>query len=269
MSNLQPASLKSALILSQISLVLMIATSLIGLFVPGMYTNGSDWGRATFLGNDLVNLCIFTPLLIIALFLFNWGTDMGRLFWLGMQALITYDFIYYPLGVAYNKFFLLYAATLGVSLYSFLFGIHGMDLTRYNKMVPHRRTRMIAAVLMFVFAAAFAFMWIGRWIIFVISGEEPMEGIAMISTFDLITLMVPMILSAIWLLKGEGRGYVFSVAVTMTCGLYSLILMAYTPFALKLELADAWAMLPLWIFLFVLGTSAAAVLLLGRIVRQS
>jgi len=60
------SSLKSAIVLSQISLVLMMAVSVIGLFVPDMYTKGTTWARATFLGNDLVNLCIYTPLILLS-----------------------------------------------------------------------------------------------------------------------------------------------------------------------------------------------------------
>ena len=82
------SSLKSAIILSQISLVLMIVVSVIGLFTPGMYAKDSTWAKATFLGNDLVNLCIFTPLLFIAIVLYKRGTYKGKLFWLGMQALM-------------------------------------------------------------------------------------------------------------------------------------------------------------------------------------
>jgi Flp pilus assembly pilin Flp len=50
----------------------------------------------------------------------------------------------------------------------------------------------------------------------------------------------------------------------LICGFYSLILIAYTPFALKANLPDAWTMLPLWIFTAVLGLSPAFILLISK-----
>jgi hypothetical protein len=252
------------MILSGISLVLMLIQSALGLFMPGMYAKDTTWGRAVFLGNDLVNLFLFTPLLIIALILLKRGTDKGRLFWLGIQALITYDYIYYPLGVVYNNYFLLYVSILGVSLYSFVFGILSFDLSKYQKYIPGKRVKITASVLMLAFALVFVFLWIGRWIMFLVTGKLDMEGVSMISTFDLLTLAVPLVLSTIWLLKGEGRGYVLAIVLGLVCGFYTFILMAYTPTALKANLPDAWTMLPLWIFTAILGLSLAILLLASK-----
>ncbi|HEX2966564.1 MAG TPA: hypothetical protein VHO84_12310 [Syntrophorhabdaceae bacterium] len=257
-------SLRGPMILSRISLLLMFVESIIGLFLPGTYARDNTWGRAVFLGNDLVNLCLFTPLLIIALILLKRGTDKGKVFWLGIQALITYDYIYYPLAVAYNDYFLLYVVILGVSLYSFIFGINSLDLSSYRKYIPAKRVKVAASILLLAFAAVFVFLWIGRYISFLMTGKLDMDGVSMISTFDLITLAVPLVLSAIWLLKGEGRGYVLSIVMGLICGLYSFILIAYTPYALKANLSDAWTMLPFWIFTAVLGLAPALILLMSK-----
>jgi hypothetical protein len=92
--------LRAPTILSGISLLLMILQSATGLFMPGMYARDTVWARAVFLGNDIVNLFLFAPLLTLALVALKRGTDKGKVFWLGVQAPITYDYIYYPLGVA-------------------------------------------------------------------------------------------------------------------------------------------------------------------------
>ena len=99
---------------------------------------------------------------------------------------------------------------------------------------------------------------------FLMTGKLDMEGVSMISTFDLITLAVPLVLSAIWLYQGEGRGYVLSIVMGLVCGFYSFILMAYTPYALKANLTDAWTMLPFWMFTACLGLSPAFILLVSK-----
>lgn len=93
-------SLNTALILSKICVPLMIIQSVVGLCVPGTYAKDGAWGRAVWLGNDVVNLVLFVPLLSIAIVLAKRGTDKGKIFWLGIQALVTYDYMYCPLAVA-------------------------------------------------------------------------------------------------------------------------------------------------------------------------
>jgi hypothetical protein len=256
--------LRAPTILSEISLLLMVLQSATGLFMPGMYAKDTVWARAVFLGNDLVNLFLFTPLLITALVLLKRGTDKGKVFWLGVQALITYDYVYYPLGVVYSNYFLLYVLVLGVSLYSFIFGILGLGVARYHSFLPGKHARTSASILLLAFALVFVFLWIGRWIMFLMTGRLDMEGVSIISTFDLVTLAVPSVLSALWLLKGEARGYVLGIVMGLVCGFYSFILMAYTPYALKANLSDAWTMFPFWVFGAVLGLSPALILLTSK-----
>jgi len=270
MSTVQPnirkntTGLNTAIILSALCIPLMILQSTIGLTFPGSYAKDGAWGRAVWLGNDVVNLFIFTPLLLIAILLYKRGSAKGILFWLGVQALITYDYLYYPLAVAYDTYFLLYVAILGISFYSFLFGITGMDISEYEKYIPGKKSTVIASGLMLTFALILGLMWTGLWVYFIFTGEEKQKGLAMISTFDFILIITPMVLSAFWLLKGQSRGYVLSTIMTLICGFYCLILMAFTPFALRAHLPDAWTLLPLWVLLCALCFPAMIILLKSR-----
>jgi hypothetical protein len=114
------------------------------------------------------------------------------------------------------------------------------------------------------FLLVFLFLWVGRWINFLLTGALDMEGVSLISTFDLLTLAVPLFLSTIWLLKGESRGYVLSIVMGLVCGFYSFILIAYTHYTLKANLSDAWTMFPLRVFTAVLGLSRAFILLTSK-----
>lgn len=267
MSTVQPEIgkdtplLKIAFILSALCIPLIILQSTIGLTVPGSYAKDGAWGRAVWLGNDVVNLFIFTPLLLIAILLYKRGSAKGILFWLGTQGLITYDYLYYPLAVAYNQYFLLYVAILGISFYSFLFGITGIDFSKYEKYLPGKKSTLVVSSLMFTFALILSLMWIGLSVYYIFTGEEKLKGLAMISTFDFILIITPVVLSAHWLLKRQARGYVFSTVMTMVCGFYCLILMAFTPFALHAQLPDAWTMLPVWVLLCALCFPAMMILL--------
>lgn len=255
------ASLKPALILSWLCLPLMTIQAIIGLFVPGTYIKDGVAGKAIWQGNDFANLFLFVPLLFIALVFISRGSDKGKLFWLGIQALITYDYIYYPLGVAYDRYFLLYVAILGISLYSFLFGITRIDFSTYEPYIPQGRSSITPSVLMLVFSAILSTLWIGLAIYYIFIGEMKLAGQGMITTFDLSLIITPVVLSVIWLLKGQARGYVILTMMAIASGFYCFILMAYTPFALRANLADAWNLLPLWIILWTLCFPATIILL--------
>jgi len=256
--------LNTSIILSLICVPLMIIQSIIGLFISGTYEKDGTIGRAIWQGNDVVNLFLFVPLLLIAIVLAKRGTDKGRIFWLGMQALVTYDYLYYPLAVAYDKYFLLYLAIFGISFFSFVFGITRIDFSKYTKYLPGKRSSVVVSVFMLFFAAILSLMWIGLSILNIFTGEVKIAGQSMISTFDLILITPPVILSVIWLLKGQARGYVILTVMSILCGLYCFILMAYTPFALKADLSDAWTMLPLWILLCALCIPTMFILLFNK-----
>lgn len=258
------ASLNTSLILSWICVPLMIIQSIIGLFVSGTYEKDGTMGRAIWQGNDVANLFLFVPLLLIAIVLAKRGTDKGKIFWLGIQALVTYDYLYYPLAVAYDKYFLFYLTIFGISFFSFIFGITRIDFSKYTQYLPGKRSSVAVSVLMLFFAAILSLMWIGLSVMNIFTGEVKITGQSMISTFDLILITPPVILSVIWLLKGQARGYVILTMMSILCGLYCFILMAYTPFALKSDLPDAWTMFPLWVLLCALCIPAMFILLLNK-----
>ncbi|MDM7992539.1 MAG: hypothetical protein QUS11_04440 [Candidatus Fermentibacter sp.] len=255
--------LRIALGLAAVCVPLMVAQSVLGLFVEGTYAKDGVWGRAVWQGNDFVNLFVFAPMLVIAIILARKGTGGGRLFWLGIQALVTYDYVYYPLAVAYDRYFLVYLAVLGVSMYSFISGMHAIDSSRYSDRLPGRRTGILCRAMMTVFAAILALLWIGLSVHYILTGELKMQVTQMVSTFDLLLICTPVLLSVAWLSRGQARGYVLMTVMSLVSGLYCLVLGANTPFALRAGLPDAWAMLPLWGLLFVLSLPVAIILLAG------
>lgn len=261
--TLKENPLKTSLILSKICVPLMFIQSMIGLFVPGMYVKDGAWAKVVWQANDSVNLFLFVPLLLIAIVYAQRGTDKGKLFWLGTQALVTYNYLYYPLAIAYNKYYLIYVSILGLSIYSLIFGIARIDYQKYEQYIPEKRTSIIASVLMLIFAFTLAVIWIGLSVKFILTGHVDQVGISMISTFDLLAIAAPVVISSIWLLKGQVKGYVILTMMALTNG-YCFVLMAYTPFALRANFTDAWTMLPVWVIVWILCFSAAVILMRSK-----
>lgn len=240
---------KKALILSKISLLFMIVQSSIGLFIPDTYIKDGAWGEAVWKGNDLVNLFIFSPLLLLAIILIRQKTKKKILFWLGVQALITYNYIYYALAVIYNQYFLLYLSILGISLYAFLFGINEVNFSDYEHLKISKISKRFSSILMLLFSLTLSVLWIGLYVNYLINSTVKMTGQGMISTFDILLIIVPVFISVYRFINNKSSGFIFLSIQSILCGFYCFVLMAYTPFAIKAKQSDAWTLFPLWVIL--------------------
>ena len=111
--------LTSSVILS----LLVIAVSLTGLLYPGFYAQETaNWQAQTY-GQDLIDLVLVVPTLLIAAALLFRGNKNALLVWGGAIIYLLYTFVIYCFSVHFNRLFLLYCFTLGLSFYSFLYEV--------------------------------------------------------------------------------------------------------------------------------------------------
>jgi len=92
-------------VLAAVVVVLMAVTSFAGVFVHGLYSDGT-WARSAMRGNDLATLAVATPLLAVALATSVRGSLRGRLVTMGMLAYGAYNYAFYALGAEWNDLFL-------------------------------------------------------------------------------------------------------------------------------------------------------------------
>ena len=261
----KPGGMEVALRLTLILSALMLAGSILGL-IPGVsYAGENEWGRTVFQGNDIINLVVYLPLLLLSRRAARSENPVGELFFVSMTAACTYNYFYYPFALKYGVFYLLYVALFGLSLFSFLFSVTAINPSAYSKLLSSMKGRIAGASLLFVFAGILAVMWIGMAVAFILTGKILQEGVGLISVADLLFIVTPLSLSAYWLLRGDARGYMFGVIMSITCTLYCLILMAYTPLAVARSMSDAFTMLPLWVVSFAIGGSAFVLLIRGAV----
>lgn len=261
--------MKVALRLTLILSALMVAGSILGLLPGVSYAGDGDWGRTVFQGNDIVNLVVYLPLLLLSRRAARSGNPIGELFFVSMTAACAYNYFYYPFALKYGVFYLLYVALFGLSLFSFVFSVSAIAPVDYTRFMPSRKHGIAGASMLFVFAGILGAMWIGMYAVFVLTGKILQEGVGLISVADLLFIVTPLSISGYWLLKGDARGYVFGVIMAVTCTIYCLILIAYTPLAVMRNMSDAFTMLPLWIICFIIGASALALLIRRDVLRES
>lgn len=202
-------SFKPYYIMSTICLALLTITSFSGLFVSSTYVSFIEpLHLAESQGQDFTTLFVGMPLLIIAMVWTRQGSFRGPIFWTGALGYFLYINIIYSYGGVYNHFFFAYVAICGLSLFSMIGILLGIDA---DKVAQHVNPKMPIKWIAFYFlgtAVLLTFMW-GGMAIASIAAEETADANVIIVT-DFISVIPAFVLSAVWLLQGRVWGYALS-----------------------------------------------------------
>ncbi|HDQ73924.1 MAG TPA: hypothetical protein ENN19_17780 [Chloroflexi bacterium] len=112
--------------MSLVVALLMTAASLAGLLAPHtLYP--TEALRHGFVSNDVVNLVLGLPLLLVAPVLTRRGQLLGLLFWPGALFYVTYNYIAYAVTRPLTWQFVLYLALVGLSTWAILRLLKSID----------------------------------------------------------------------------------------------------------------------------------------------
>ena len=114
------SAFKTLRILTILLAISLAVVSIAGAFFSGTYERDAVSMAAQGVGQDMVDLFLGVPLLLISFFYASRGNRIGSLIYGGILFYIMYSFIIYCFGVHFNQLFLLYCITLGLSLYGFI-----------------------------------------------------------------------------------------------------------------------------------------------------
>ncbi|MCF8334956.1 MAG: hypothetical protein K9H65_00005 [Bacteroidales bacterium] len=138
---------KTLNIITLLTVLLSVALAIVsyfGAFVEGTYARDSESMGAQGMGQDMVNLFVAVPLIIVSLILIYRNIKAGWFLLTGSVFYVLYSFFIYAFGVYFNQLFLLYCLILGLSLYTFiymLYEMNGMDIHGwFAEKVPVRLT---------------------------------------------------------------------------------------------------------------------------------
>ncbi len=213
-------------------------------------------------GQDIVDLFIAVPALLLTSLLVFRGYRQAMIVWAGVNLYLFYTYLIYCFDVHFNSLFLLYCLNLGLSFYSLVYV--GPVLARNAIKIPEVRSGMIKTTSVYFIAlgAGFYMLWLSQIVPWIGSGEIPQPLAALnlptnpVHVIDL-SLFLPAILLVGWLgLKKDRVGIL--LAPTM---LTFLALMSLTIALLNYMLSHAdpatgpgitWAMSGLTVFSLIL-----------------
>ena len=248
-------------ILSTMIAVLAVITSAGGLLFNGLYRDNL-FVTSAWKGNDLITLFLAAPILVIAMIYSKRGSLRAQLVWMGALDYMLYNYAFYLFGAAFNWFFLLYVALLGLSIFALIFGLTHLELNGIHGQIRERMpVGWIAAYMLFV-AIGLSLIYIAQSLGFIFTGEVPAivtntgHPTNVVFALDL-TLLVPFLaLGAIWLIRRKPWGFVLAGILTIKGSLYTIVLTAGSLWAANAGVPDVAGQVPLWVVLTVLGLIA-------------
>src|SRR5580765_2345453 len=137
--------------------ILIVVASCIGLFTPGFYAKETTNWQVQSVGQDM----IVPSLIITAVFAYR-KTYIAILLWAGVTLYVLYTFTIYSFSVHFNRLFIIYCSTLGLSFYSFAwfiyFQVKNLCISRIKKTNPSK----VTGFYFFFLSLAFYLLWLSE-----------------------------------------------------------------------------------------------------------
>ncbi|MBN1154246.1 hypothetical protein JXB12_04925 [candidate division KSB1 bacterium] len=210
--------------------------SIFGAFVPETYEREVDSMAAQGVGQDMVNLFLVVPILVISSLYLLKQSKIAAFIHAGTVFYVLYSFVIYSLGIHFNSLFLLYCLTLGLSLYTFILSMY--QLTGMNVMNWHDAKipeKYMGTYLIFI-AALFYALWLQEIIPAHLNNMIPKSVsdynllVNPVHVMDLSIVLPALVITAILLFKKQRLGYIltpilFVFIVILTIALAGMVLM--------------------------------------------
>jgi len=158
---------------------LAMAGSLIGLSVDSIYARLTPAFLPQALAQDIANLAIASPAILILAALSLRGSLRAYLLWLGMLTFTVYNYVIYTFSIPFGPLFLLWVAVLGLCIYALIGGVTAVDHRLVMTHYTSRRAVTVIAWSLIVIAALFGLLWLSEDIPALLAGVRPQSLIDM------------------------------------------------------------------------------------------
>ncbi|MDH4211483.1 MAG: hypothetical protein OEV79_08545 [candidate division WOR-3 bacterium] len=107
--------------LSFLVCILLVIVSCVGLLFPNTYSADTPSWTAQALGQDIFDLFLVVPFLLITVTFIRKRSRKALLMWSGAVLYLIYSFVIYCFAVHFNNLFIVYCSILGLSFYAFVY----------------------------------------------------------------------------------------------------------------------------------------------------
>lgn len=195
-----------------------ILVSLLDLFYAPIFTDMSASLKAQALGQDVVNLVLGVPALLMALNRARRGSLKAKTVLIGVLAYFAYTFLSYGVLFRLNPGFLAYTAAFGLSLYATLLALASVNLDAMElEASPGVRKWTPYALGLILFLIVL--LWTPDLAAYYGSGRMPaaitVDGAhTLIIPFQDFSILLPLTLLTIWLIRRDEKlGYILAPVI--------------------------------------------------------
>jgi hypothetical protein len=247
--------------LSIAAALLAITGSLIGLSVDSIYARLTPYFLPQALAQDIANLAIASPAMLILAALALRGSLRAYLLWLGVLAFTIYNYVIYTFSIPFGNLFLLWVAVLSLCIFAAIGGISVVDHRLVMACYTSRRAVTFVAWFLIVVVVLFGLLWLSEDVPALLSGVTPQGLIDLglptnpVHILDLAFFLPAVVITSVMLLKRVPLGFTLAPAFIVFLILTGIPILI-TPVVQAMRSASA-----AWSVVFPIG--ALTVLLLG------
>ncbi len=229
-----------------------IFTSYIGLFTVNFYIKEVFNWQVQSVGQDMIDLFLVVPVLLITALLARNGNKISLLLWAGTNLYLVYTFTIFCFDVHFNSLFIFYCFNLGLSFYSLMYFIY-LQAKEPNLVIPENKTWIrMTGMFFIIIAVLFYLLWLSEIIPAIFHHKIPQSIIDAglftnaVHVIDLAVFLPGLMITGITLLKYRSIGFMlapvcllFFILMDITIG--GLIVFMYQK-GLEAQLVVALAM---------------------------
>jgi len=214
--------------LSVLAAALVAIASAGGIFLKSVYARETPLWAAQGFGQDIVNLVVAVPALLVSAWFLPKHSARALLVWLGILIYFVYSYLMYAFGVHFGAMFPVYVAALGLSSYTLFGSVFSVLKTELGGLFPPSLNVKPAAVYLMFSGVAFSGLWLSEIIRALASGTTP-AGLAQVGlpvnfvhVEDLGFMLPGMVITAVMLWRRRIPGYVFAVPLMVFAAVMGL-----------------------------------------------
>ena len=228
---------KPILILSLPLAALIIMVSCVGLLTADFYSKETLNWQAQSLWQDMIDLFLLVPCLLITSILAYRNNKAATLLWGGVVLYLTYTFALYCFDIHFNKLFVIYCLCLGLSFYSLMYFLFTKYAETRNENFENKSVIRVIGIYFIIVSVIFYFLWMTEIIPSIIKNTQPQSlnetGLFTngVHVIDLAVFLPAVFITGIFLLKRKSFGYIltpvmltFFVLMDITIGMLVVVM---------------------------------------------
>ena len=225
--------------LSLAAAILMSVASAAGVFLPSTYARETASWAMQGQGQDLANLFVVFPAMLIALHFAFRRSVRATLVTLGLLIYIVYSYVLCAFSISFGPLFPVYVAVLGLSAFALFGSVIHMDRIEVSRLLGANPKVNLVSWLLLAFSVLFTFQWMSE-IIPALFSATALKGVVEIGApvnpvhvLDVAFILPGMIATAVSLRKRGPLGLLFAAPLlTFSAAMgVAILAMFYTAFA--------------------------------------